>query len=127
MGLSATEIDALVGKRMRERREALGISQGRLGRHLGLNFSQIQKYEKGANRIGAGRLLQITAYLGVAPGYFFEGISDRRVVPDGTTVPPQPESEQELALLEAFRRIEDPESRASVLALVCALSSPKTA
>ena len=59
---------------MRQRREALGISQGRLGRHLGLTFSQIQKYEKGSNRIGAGRLYQIAAFLGVAPGYFFEGI-----------------------------------------------------
>ena len=59
---------------MRRRREALGISQGRLGRHLGLTFSQIQKYEKGTNRIGAGRLYQIATFLGVAPGYFFEGL-----------------------------------------------------
>ena len=64
VSLSANEIDRIVGQRMRQRRESLGISQGRLGRHLGLTFSQIQKYEKGANRIGAGRLLQITAYLG---------------------------------------------------------------
>ena len=58
---------------MRKRREALGISQGRLGRHLGLTFSQIQKYEKGTNRIGAGRLYQIATYLGVTPSHFFEG------------------------------------------------------
>ena len=63
-----------VGLRMRKRREALGISQGRLGRHLGLTFSQIQKYEKGTNRIGAGRLYQIAAFLGVPPSHFFEGI-----------------------------------------------------
>ena len=61
---------------MRRRREALGISQGRLGRHLGLTFSQIQKYEKGTNRIGAGRLYQIAAFLGVPPGYFFAGLDE---------------------------------------------------
>ena len=66
------------GQRMRRRREALGISQGRLGRHLGLTFSQIQKYEKGTNRIGAGRLYQIAAFLGVPPSYFFEGLDERR-------------------------------------------------
>ena len=59
--MSASEIDVHVGLRMRRRREALGISQGRLGRHLGLTFSQIQKYEKGTNRIGAGRLYQIAS------------------------------------------------------------------
>ena len=57
-------------------REALGISQGRLGRHLGLTFSQIQKYEKGTNRIGAGRLYQIATFLGVPPSHFFEGLYD---------------------------------------------------
>ena len=72
--MSANEIDAHVGLQMRKRREALGISQGRLGRHLGLTFSQIQKYEKGTNRIGAGRLYQIASFLGVPPSHFFEGI-----------------------------------------------------
>ena len=51
-----------------------GVSQGRLGRHLGVTFSHIQKYEKGMNRIGSGRLYQIATYLGVAPGHFFEGL-----------------------------------------------------
>ncbi len=72
--MSASEIDVHVGTQMRKRREALGISQGRLGRHLGLTFSQIQKYEKGTNRIGAGRLYQIATFLGVAPSHFFIGV-----------------------------------------------------
>ena len=84
MSLSASEIDAYVGQRMRQRREALGISQGRLGRHLGLTFSQIQKYEKGSNRIGAGRLYQIAVFLGVPPGHFFEGIEDGALEPTAT-------------------------------------------
>ncbi len=72
--LLASEIDAYVGVRIRRRREALGMSQGTLGRHLGLTFSQIQKYEKGTNRIGAGRLYKIAGFLGVSVLYFFEGL-----------------------------------------------------
>ena len=81
---TANDIDKHVGLRMRRRREALGISQGRLGRHLGLTFSQIQKYEKGSNRIGAGRLYQIAAFLGVPPSHFFDGI-DSPAAPGGAT------------------------------------------
>ena len=55
-----------------ERREALGISQGAIARQLGLTFSQIQKYEKGSNRIGAGRLFMLSQALGVPVQYFFE-------------------------------------------------------
>ena len=79
----ASNVDVHVGARMRQRREALGISQGRLGRHLGLTFSQIQKYEKGANRIGAGRLYQIADFLGVPPRWFFEGMD----APDAAAPP----------------------------------------
>ena len=67
---------------MRRRREALGISQGRLGRHLGLTFSQVQKYEKGTNRIGAGRLYQIATFLGVQPSYFFVGLDEAEAAAD---------------------------------------------
>ena len=74
MAMTASEIDAHVGRRMRQRREALGVSQGRLGRHLGLTFSQVQKYEKGTNRIGAGRLYLLADFLGVPVQYFFEGL-----------------------------------------------------
>lgn len=72
--LLASEIDVYVGVRIRLRREALGISQGMLGRHLGLTFSQVQKYEKGTNRISAGKLYLIAVFLGVTPGYFFAGL-----------------------------------------------------
>lgn len=71
---------------MRRRREALGISQGRLGRHLGLTFSQIQKYEKGTNRIGAGRLYQIASFLGVPPSHFFEGLENASGRSEGGSV-----------------------------------------
>ena len=119
--LSASLIDAFVGKRMRQRREGLGISQGRLGRHLGLTFSQIQKYEKGSNRIGAGRLYQIGTFLGVAPGYFFEGIeggaAETPHVANGAL------RDEMRTLTEAFSAIPDAETRASVLALVRSLTA----
>jgi transcriptional regulator with XRE-family HTH domain len=66
-------IDIHVGARLRMRRVELGMSQQILGRRLGLTYQQIQKYEKGTNRIGASRLQQIGRILEVPAGYFFEG------------------------------------------------------
>ena len=113
---------------MRLRREALGISQGRLGRHLGLTFSQIQKYEKGSNRIGAGRLYQIANYLGVTPGHFFEGLEGGMGAENGpaASVPPALRSEVR-TLTEAYAAIGDAETRASVLALVRSLTAAAAA
>jgi transcriptional regulator with XRE-family HTH domain len=117
--MSANEIDAHVGLQMRRRREALGISQGRLGRHLGLTFSQIQKYEKGTNRIGAGRLYQIASYLGVTPSHFFMGIGEgvRDAAPEDGSL-----SGEMRTLNEAYASIGDSGTRASVLALVKSLA-----
>jgi transcriptional regulator with XRE-family HTH domain len=119
---SASEIDKYVGQRMRLRREALGISQGRLGRHLGLTFSQIQKYEKGSNRIGAGRLYQISQFLGVAPSHFFDGIEGDGLA-ERPTLANGPRRDEVRVLTEAFSAIADPETRASVLALVRSLTA----
>ena len=106
---------------MRQRRESLGISQGRLGRHLGLTFSQIQKYEKGSNRVGAGRLFQIATFLSVAPSYFFEGLEGAGE-PAGTAVE-GPLRDEVRTLVEAYTAIPDPETRNSVLALVRSLTT----
>jgi transcriptional regulator with XRE-family HTH domain len=120
----AGEVDRHVGQRIRARREALKISQGRLGRHLGVTFSQIQKYEKGSNRIGAGRLYQIAHYLGVPPNHFYEGLDD------GSAVTPEPQStphtvspDEVKALTDAFVRVGDRSLRSSVVALVRSLMS----
>lgn len=110
------QIDRHVGRRIRDRREELGISQGRLARHLNLTFSQIQKYEKGQNRIGAGRLYRLGMFLDVPVSYFFEGVgrSERaRLMPL-----PKEETEQ---LQRAFSRISDPDARRAVLSLVASL------
>lgn len=119
--LTASQIDAHVGRRMRQRREYLGISQGRLGRHLGLTFSQVQKYEKGSNRIGAGRLYLIADFLGVPVQYFFEGLGD-----EAAAIPAAKGGRrgEELAVLEeAFLSIDDGDTRRSVLALVRSLAA----
>ncbi|WP_163597234.1 helix-turn-helix domain-containing protein, partial [Moraxella catarrhalis] len=66
--------DTFVGMRIKARRMELKISQEQLGNEVKLTFQQIQKYEKGVNRVGASRLVQIAAALGVNPAYFFEGL-----------------------------------------------------
>jgi transcriptional regulator with XRE-family HTH domain len=123
LSLSARDIDVHVGQRLRERREALGISQGKLGRHLGLTFSQVQKYEKGSNRIGAGRLFQIADYLGVPPSHFFEGLANGRPARSGEAQPVSAAAPEEVRqLTAAFGAISEPSTRASVLALVRSLA-----
>ena len=69
-------VDVHVGRRVYERRAQLGITQGDLARALGVSFQQLQKYEKGANRISASRLWGTAAALAVDIDYFFEGLDD---------------------------------------------------
>jgi transcriptional regulator with XRE-family HTH domain len=66
-------VDRHIGSRMRKRRMALGLSQQKLGDAVNITIQQIQKYEKGTNRIGGGRLLEFARMLSVDVGYFFEG------------------------------------------------------
>ena len=70
----ATPVDAHIGQKIRARRNLLGLSQTDLADAAGITFQQIQKYEKGANRVGASRLQQFSEALGVPPSYFFEGV-----------------------------------------------------
>ena len=72
----ANPIDIQVGNRVRIRRMLIGMSQERLGDLLGLTFQQVQKYEKGVNRIGAGRLFEVSRILDVPVDFFYEGVSD---------------------------------------------------
>lgn len=121
-GMNANEVDEHVGRRIRQRREAIGMSQARLGRHLGLTFSQVQKYEKGSNRIGAGRLYLMAHHLGVPVHYFFEGLDDGAVqrAQIGAV-----NLTGELSVLDdAFLSITDPGTRQSLIALVRSLAVP---
>ena len=67
-------IDVLVGQRIRALRSAQGISQAELGQQVGVRFQQIQKYESGANRVSASRLLALAQTLGVPVSHFFDGL-----------------------------------------------------
>src|SRR5271167_161042 len=71
-GRKPNPVDIHVGSRVRYRRMIVGMSQEKLGEKMNLTFQQIQKYEKGTNRIGASRLFQLSKILDVAVGYFFE-------------------------------------------------------
>jgi transcriptional regulator with XRE-family HTH domain len=71
---AANPADAFIGSRVRIRRMLIGMSQERLGELLDLTFQQVQKYEKGVNRIGAGRLYDVARILGVPITYFYEGL-----------------------------------------------------
>ncbi len=73
----SSDVDAHVGRRVRERRNALGLSQEKLGNALGISFQQVQKYEIGINRVAASRLWEMAKALEVDVRYFFEGIERR--------------------------------------------------
>jgi transcriptional regulator with XRE-family HTH domain len=115
-------IDIHVGSRMRMRRIALGMSQEKLAKALGLTFQQVQKYEKGANRISASRLQQAADILGVAVPFFFEGAAGGTFKPDGSAPSPAylndfVSSEDGLRLIKAFMRVR-PALQRRIVALV---------
>src|ERR1043166_6180006 len=83
-------IDKHVGSRVRMRRMMLGMSQEKLGNALGLTFQQVQKYEKGANRIGASRLQQLSLILQVPVSFFFDGAPTPTGGPSGLGEAPSP-------------------------------------
>jgi transcriptional regulator with XRE-family HTH domain len=130
-GKKPNPVDAHVGSRVRLRRMLLGMSQERLGESMGLTFQQVQKYEKGVNRIGASRLFQISKILDVPVQFFFE---EAPYTGDGNAARGMAEPDSEAFILEflnsreglelnrAFVKIGDPKVRKSVVDLVRALS-----
>jgi transcriptional regulator with XRE-family HTH domain len=118
-------IDKHVGSRVRMRRMMLGMSQEKLGDALGLTFQQVQKYEKGTNRIGASRLQHISHILQVPVAFLFEGAPHVAGHPktDGNAPSPAYVSDflatsDGLALTKAFTRLKDAKLRRSIVALV---------
>jgi transcriptional regulator with XRE-family HTH domain len=121
----ANPVDKHVGSRVRMRRLMLGMSQEKLGNGLGLTFQQVQKYEKGTNRIGAGRLQLISQLLQVPVPFFFEGAPHLPGQPIGIGPAPSPAyvfnflaTSDGLALTKAFMQIEQPELRRRIVHLV---------
>ncbi len=112
-------VDIAVGRRVRTRRIFLGMSQERLGRELGVTFQQVQKYERGTNRISASSLFEIARVLGVEPSYFFDDV-------DGSQVPVEPHEtgadslskRETLELVRAYYQIPDRKTRIELNALI---------
>lgn len=117
-------IDVHVGSRIRLRRTMLGMSQEKLGDGLGLTFQQVQKYEKGTNRVGASRLQHIAELLNVPIPFFFDG--GPGAIPDDSDMGPTiltefMKSREGIALAAAFSAIEDKRVRQTVLSLIRSL------
>jgi transcriptional regulator with XRE-family HTH domain len=126
-------VDKYVGSRVRMRRIMLGMSQEKLGDALGLTFQQVQKYEKGTNRIGASRLHQIADVLQVPVSFLFEGGPTGSTPIDGLSEASSPAyvsdflaTSEGLALTRAFTRIDDPKLRRSIVDLVEQIAAGQT-
>jgi transcriptional regulator with XRE-family HTH domain len=117
--------DVHVGARVRLRRTMLGMSQEKLGEALGLTFQQVQKYERGANRVGASRLWEMSRVLDVPVSYFFEEL-DGEPGAAGSAAP-EPEADpmtkrETLELVRAYYKITDPAVRRRIFELTKALA-----
>lgn len=123
-------IDVHVGSKVRFKRTMLGMSQEKLGDSLGVTFQQVQKYEKGTNRIGASRLQQISSILKTPVSFFFEGIPGQNSTgqpgfgegetPDYTTS--FLATSEGIQLNRSFCRIKDPKVRKKIVDLVKSLA-----
>lgn len=125
------DIDVNVGQRIRLRRQILGMSQTTLGDALGITFQQVQKYEKGTNRVGASRLSHIASILSVPVAHFFEGMPNAEGSERPDSLQHAPENlvtaflstSEGLALNRAFTKIGDPDIRKKIVGLVKALAA----
>jgi len=129
MKKSTGSIDKEIGSRVRMRRISIGMSQEKLGDLLGLTFQQVQKYEKGTNRISVSRLVDIARILSVDIHFFFNGIknlksgvgfSEEEAPPYISEVMSTPEG---LQLIRTFTSIRNAKVRKSIVQLVAALAS----
>jgi transcriptional regulator with XRE-family HTH domain len=133
----ANPMDVHVGTRVRLRRMLLGMSQEKLGEHLGLTFQQVQKYEKGVNRIGASRLFDMAKVLGVPVQFFYDEApvgTHKGALANGFAEKPGESyvveflgSRDGLELNKAFARISDAKTRRSIVDLVKSIACDDTA
>lgn len=118
-GKKPDPVDILIGRNIKLHRLARAMSQEELAQRLGLTFQQLQKYERGANRVGGGRLYRIASILGIDVSALYEGaeraqpVAMRAFSPLSLIADPQP-----FRLVQAFNRIEDPQMRRTLLDLV---------
>ena len=126
-----TAVDTHVGQKIRARRTLLGLSQTDLANAAGITFQQVQKYEKGTNRVGAGRLQQFSEALGVPPSYFFDRLPtvgkkirtpEEGQLPEGSIVSFLGTREG-AALVRAFLAIKEKPIRQNLIGFIAALKS----
>ncbi|MBA5778998.1 helix-turn-helix transcriptional regulator [Stappia sp. F7233] len=117
-------VDVHVGARIRRRRTALGLSQASLGQSIGISSQQIQKYERGSNRVGAGALYALARVLNVPIPYFFGNAAQSAEPEPGSQETPQPSvaplvmSKDHMVLNTAFQKIRNPQTRHKIIELV---------
>ncbi|MBO4957075.1 MAG: helix-turn-helix transcriptional regulator [Rickettsiales bacterium] len=130
--MATTSVDEYVGLKLKIKRSALGITQNELGDMTGITFQQIQKYEKGANRIGAGRLYEFATILNVPVSYFFDGydgkniktaLNDNKISYETnksyeSNIP----DKEVITLIKFFSRIKDKQTRNGIVNLARSLS-----
>jgi transcriptional regulator with XRE-family HTH domain len=122
----STPVDAYVGRRLKQRREDLNMSQERLAEMLGISFQQVQKYERGLNRVGASRLFQLCGIMSVDSSFFFDGLLPV-AVPSLAEAPPEFDTLSTASLLAApgalelladYARLKSTAQRKKVLELI---------
>lgn len=119
----AKTVDTHVGQRIRDKRNEKGMSQTEVANALGVTFQQVQKYERGTNRVGASRLYDLSRILGVQVQFFFEGLENQ---------PNEPEDDMEnivhlmkpdtIELVEAYYKVDSPHVRRQILSTIRSIS-----
>lgn len=128
-----TAVDTHVGVQIREKRIAIGISQTSLAQACGITFQQVQKYEKGGNRVSASRLWQLCAVLNVGIDYFFDGLApqkltrgQRTILEAGSRLPVNNSADidrETTRLARAIAEVRDPAMRKRLKVMVAALAA----
>lgn len=121
----AVNVDRHVGNRLRLRRTVLGISQTTLAERVGISFQQVQKYERGVNRISASRLCQFARVLDVPVVYFFEGLNGKGSRSSASDTDSRLLRRETLQLVRAYYRITDPAVRQALYEFVLAVGHGK--
>lgn len=126
-------VDVYVGRRLRLKRTILGMSQEAVGKEIGVTFQQIQKYERGINRMGASRLYDFSRALGVSIAYFFEGYGDYKTSDAEMLALSEPEgggfehekvnNRETIEVMRAYYRVKNPALRKRIVDLIKAMGA----
>ena len=119
----AKTVDTHVGQRIRDKRNERGMSQTEVANALGVTFQQVQKYERGTNRVGASRLFDLSRILSVPVQYFFEGLNNQPTPiekeDDHVTRLMKPDT---IELVEAYFKVRNPQVRRQILSTIRSIS-----